>query len=203
MIEFHAVFENVIRHEVPDWASRSDIESPFICLSNTTTHDQITSFIAGLCEYNHLTALSAHDAISSILLADALIISGGVAVFAGEQEPLYPSCCCGLESWREWFDSLTTGASPWWGHDPTPWLDIKDNVVNVWKDGGLSGNSSDERPYCSVSLHDCKHERKKIESEVRGFLESLHEWTMKVDASRADALVTHIDELMSLTVSKA
>src|SRR5262245_23731978 len=101
MIELHAVFENVIQRQVPGWASQADSVSSFIRLSGYITPAQTTIFIASLCLYNRLTAQTTQDAIALLLSADTLVLPGGVAVVANDQEPLYPSCCCGLESWRE------------------------------------------------------------------------------------------------------
>ena len=199
MTEFHAVFENVIQGKAPEWAGRSDRESAFIRLSPATTHDQITSFMASLCDYNRLTPQSVSEAISLVLLADTLILPGGVAMFTDGQEPLYPSCCCGLESWREWFDAIASGSSPWWGHDPTLCLEIEDGIVTVWPEGELSGNSGGESPYCRISVSDCIDQLKLITFEVTGFLDSLREWAAEIEHSRADELVRQIDRQMSLT----
>lgn len=47
-----------------------------------------------------------------------------------------PSCCCGLEDWREWV-SVPRGGQPWLGHSPTPWIEHLDGAVRIWPDGGM------------------------------------------------------------------
>jgi hypothetical protein len=42
-----------------------------------------------------------------------------------------PSCCCGLEGWKAWLDILTTGQSPWMGHDPAPFVELLGEQVCV------------------------------------------------------------------------
>lgn len=65
-------------------------------------------------------------------------VPGGIAAVDGETL-IGPSCCCGLEDWRQWLEVLATGRSPWMGHDPTPFVKIQADQVCIWADGGFGG----------------------------------------------------------------
>jgi hypothetical protein len=201
LIELNAVFENVIQGQAPQWATQTDSEASFIRLSADTTPAQTASFVAGLCAYNHLTAQSVQDAITVLLSAETLVMPGGVAVIVAEQKPLYPSCCCGLESWREWLDAMTTGGSPWLGHDPAPWLEISGGLVTIWPDGGLSGGAKGEQPFCKLPVAECALQLQRVEGDISKFLNVLRGWVTEHDPSRAEALVAHLDQRLSLTRS--
>src|SRR5262249_51969617 len=79
-----------------------------------------------------------------LMTAFPAVLPGGFAV-VDQARVIAPSCCCGLEAWNEWLDVLQTGCSPWMGHDPAPLVEVLDDRVNVWSDGGL-GNRPDEDP---------------------------------------------------------
>jgi hypothetical protein len=72
-------------------------------------------------------------------------LPGGIAVVASERS-IFPSCCCGLESWPEWRKVLQTGAAPWMGHDPSPLVEVAGEQVHVWSDGAMSEKPGGERP---------------------------------------------------------
>lgn len=72
-----------------------------------------------------------------IIEADCLIAAGGLLARDTQTGvAILPSCCCGLESWREW-TAVPRGGQSWLGHSPAPWVEHLDNAVRIWPDGGL------------------------------------------------------------------
>ena len=72
-------------------------------------------------------------------------IPGGFAA-VDQGKLIGPSCCCGLETWQEWLDVLTTRRSPWMGHDPAPFVEVQGDWVSIWADGGLGGSDRGGSP---------------------------------------------------------
>ena len=56
---------------------------------------------AQLVDYNHIEGRDAEALQTGIIEAESLILPGGLQASFGKQET-NPSCCCGLENWRDW-----------------------------------------------------------------------------------------------------
>lgn len=92
-------------------------------LQGEMTYPQIGLVFAQLADFNQIElANDAQVVLEQILEAEDLILPGGIQVIS-EEKVIAPSCCCGLETWREWVEFLETGESPWLGHDPSPWVE--------------------------------------------------------------------------------
>jgi hypothetical protein len=103
-----------------------------------------------------------------------IAVPGGFA--AVEQgRVIGPSCCCGLETWRQWLDVLNTRRSPWMGHDPSPFVEIREDRVNIWADGGLGGNSRDSAPI-AFSLLEFETAVAQAAKDLVEFEEPLRKW---------------------------
>ena len=109
----------------------------WIRLSSEMTEQEIGSIVAQLVQYDQLEfSEDSHLVLDRILTAESLILPGGIQAILGDQT-IDPSCCCGLETWRKWQAFLTTGNSPWLGHDPSPWVEANHEQIRIWSDGGL------------------------------------------------------------------
>jgi hypothetical protein len=113
--------------------------SPFswIRLSGEITYSEIGLVFVQLVQYNKLDLSGESQTfLKQIVEAESLVLLGGIqAVWADKVIP--PSCCCGLETWRDWQEFLKTGETSWLGHDPSPWLEIRGDLIRIWSDGGL------------------------------------------------------------------
>ncbi len=70
-------------------------------------------------------------------------VPGGFAAL-DQGKLIGPSCCCGLETWQEWLDILTTHRTPWIGHDPAPFSGsacMQRDTRTVWQVSFASDSS--------------------------------------------------------------
>jgi hypothetical protein len=94
------------------------------------TYPEIGLVFAQLAQYNQIKLSSDKQVVlKQILKAKSLVLPGGIQVVCTGQDTISPSCCCGLETWREWIDFLKTGQSPWLGHDPSPWVEGLGDII--------------------------------------------------------------------------
>jgi hypothetical protein len=112
------------------------------------------------------------------------VLPGGIGVVSDERA-IMPSCCCGLEHWHEWREVLTTGHSPWTGHDPAPLVEPHDDVVQVWSDGGMGEKPSHETPI-TFRRSDFALAVETVAQDLGDFLHPLREW-LDVHAPQASA----------------
>ncbi len=107
----------------------------FIELSDSTSSGDAALVGLALATYGH----EGPEPLSPERLEQEFpcALAGGFAATLGNVT-IFPSCCCGLEAWREWTRVTVTGDSPWLGHDPAPWVDVSEDGVTIWADGGLS-----------------------------------------------------------------
>jgi hypothetical protein len=156
-----------------------DLQTPeplsWIRLSGETTDQEIGLFFAKLVQYNHLDSSGeSHTVLDRILNAESLILSGGLqATF--EHQSIAPSCCCGLEDWREWQAFLTTGNSPWLGHDPMPWVEAKNGQISIWSDSDL-GESIQQAFQIEVSRSTFRQALQNVEQDLQNFLYCVESW---------------------------
>jgi hypothetical protein len=167
-------------------------------LSAEMTQPEIGLFFAQLASYNQIDLSRNREAIlKDILAADRLALAGGIqAVF--NDRVISPSCCCGLEGWREWQHFLKTGETPWLGHDPSPWLEQVDGVIRIWSDGGL-GNSIEnafefevDRPVFELALQ-------SVERDLLGFRFCIESWCESIGFERASELADKVEQCFQLS----
>lgn len=108
-------------------------------------------------------------------------VPGGFAA-VDQERFIGPSCCCGLETWKEWLDVLTTRRSPWMGHNPAPFVEIREDRVNIWADGGLGGNSAGGSPIAFSAL-EFETAVRQAAKDLSEFEEALRKW-LRVHAPR-------------------
>jgi hypothetical protein len=114
---------------------RSTHRHAFVELGAETPPDQVALVLHTLATYGH--ASGASDSPRALNENFPEIAPGGLAV-SDEDLAIFPSCCCGLETWREWWGLLDGGQSPWLGHSPDPWVEQVGDEFVVWSDGAFS-----------------------------------------------------------------
>jgi hypothetical protein len=121
-----------------DWAP-SHGAGRWVALGANASDDDIACVVAELANYNYIDAASGSlaDVAHALETAESLILPGGLMAHTAALE-IYPSCCCGLEGWRAWYDVAPGGLSPWLGHDPSPWVECDDAGAVLWADSDRS-----------------------------------------------------------------
>src|SRR5262249_8922686 len=115
--------------------------------------------------------------------ADALIVPGGLMIRTEALE-IAPSCCCGLESWREWYRVAPEGSSPWLGHSPMPWVECRDDCAVIWADGELGNQSVN----VSVAYSKVDDALQSAHAALVAFTARLSSWLSKHAPQSAAAL---------------
>jgi hypothetical protein len=169
----------------------------WIRLSAEMTQPEIGLFFAQLARYQQIDLSGNREEIlKEILGADGLALPGGIqAVF--EEQVISPSCCCGLESWRDWQEFLRTGKTPWLGHDPSPWLEQRGGVIRIWSDGGLDESMKNafkievERPAFERALQ-------SVERDLLGFRFCIESWCESIGFDRASELAKKVEQCFQI-----
>ncbi len=174
--------------EIPEFKPFSNIR-----LWGEMTYPEIGLVFAQLAKYNQIKLTDDKQAvIKQILAAESLVLPGGIQLICEEQDTtISPSCCCGLETWREWIDFLQTGQSPWLGHDPSPWVERQGNVVRIWSDGGIEPASS--ATHIDVSRFQFQKALTVVEQDLQAFLFSIESWAQEIGFVESGKLFQKFD----------
>ncbi|RSS74799.1 hypothetical protein [Streptomyces sp. WAC06614] len=107
------------------------------------------------------------DVVARLLSADGLLAPGGVRLRdPGTGAVIPPSCCFGLESWREWAALAEREEPAWLGHGPVPVLEFRGDRVLV----------SDGRASVELELDRVPDLLYEVQSQLIGFLARVEEW---------------------------
>jgi hypothetical protein len=165
---------------------------PHIRLSGDMNYGQIGLVIALLAEYNRVNLSDTKQAVlNDILDCTSLILPGGIQAIEGDRV-ISPGCCCGLEGWQEWQDFSKTGQTPWLGHDPSPWLEQKGDLVRIWSDGG-TGESRQKAFSIDVYHSIFCQQLIAVEKDLQAFLFCLDSWVREIGFDRPKELVQRFD----------
>ncbi|MDJ0705407.1 MAG: hypothetical protein QNJ46_19155 [Leptolyngbyaceae cyanobacterium MO_188.B28] len=167
-----------------------------IRLCGDMTYPEIGLIFAQLAQYNQIELTNDKQAVLEQLLeAESLVLPGGIQILS-EEKVIPPSCCCGLETWREWINFLKTGNSPWLGHDPSPWVESQGNVIRVWSDGGIEPIKN--AFYVDVSRPYFKRALMLVEQELQAFLFSIESWAQNVGFTGSNGLFQKFDDCFKI-----
>jgi integrase len=166
---------------------------PFVRLGPNVTDLEVALVVAQLSLYGGAQAASLRQLAENF----PHIAPGGLAAEDGE-DVVFPSCCCGLEAWREWHLLLSKGTSPWLGHDPSPWVEARGEDFLIWPDGGLSGGNSESLTAIHLSRAELATLLENVERDLRGFVDRLRDWTSALDPEVADPIAAGFRALAKL-----
>jgi len=170
----------------------------FIRLWGEMNEAEISLFVMQLADYNQISLNNDLSVIIQLILAKkGLILPGGIAAISTDKE-IQPSCCSGLESWREWANFLKTEQAPWWGHDPSPWVELRGETVRFWSDGGLELEPARKAFYLEMSRSQFKGAIASVQADLRGFLSALGNWGMAKEIPETPALCAKIDQCFKI-----
>ena len=145
MIELIPIIERANDEKLAPWKIETS-NNVFIELSSQSDFNEIGAVIWQLFRYNYgqdefernfiPKPFSKFEIIETIINDSELVLPGGLKAVK-DKFTIFPSCCCGLEDCGEWRDIFEKKLSPWLGHDPSPWVEILNEKVRIWSDGGL------------------------------------------------------------------
>ncbi|WP_156051828.1 hypothetical protein [Allokutzneria albata] len=133
-------------------------------------------------------------ALRAITEREHLVAPGGLLArdtWTGVVIP--PSCCCGLEEWREWM-SVPSGGEPWLGHDPSPCVELLDGDVRIRPDGGLGEDRPPAEQAITASLADFAAQLHSAHQDLVSFLDAVGRWARELAPQVAGDLVAKLDE---------
>lgn len=143
-------------YECPDWLIE-DRSIEIVKLTGLCTAAEVDVLLYGLLGFNRIP-LSANPiesltALMEEMKEDNVAMSGGL-LFQEDDKIITPSCCCGLEQWKEIVNDIKSKRKPWLGHDPWGTCIYEDNKTIVCSD--------DIEMYQEIS----KYKQKRIEEEI-------------------------------------
>ncbi|MBW5485526.1 hypothetical protein [Streptomyces bambusae] len=107
------------------------------------------------------------DVVRRLLAADGLLAPGGVRLRdPGTGAVIPPSCCFGLESWREWAALARREEPAWLGHGPVPVLEFGRRLVRI----------SDGRAVVTLRVDRVPDLLYEVQTQLIGFLARVEEW---------------------------
>jgi hypothetical protein len=166
-------------------------------LTGTMPPDRIALTVAEIVQYNNVsTDGGAEETIRRLLAREDLIILGGLLVHdvvTGVR--IEPSCCCGLEDWRDWTRVLS--ASPALGHDPSPWVEVGSAQLRVWEDE-INGDANDV-PHVDIDRAALPALLHAAQQDMISYLAAVRAWIADIAPGQADALVRKLDASFAIT----
>ena len=154
-----------------DWAP-SDATFEWVELDANVSNADIARVVAALASYNSVASSGSLEAtVRALERADCLILPGGLMIHTDALE-IPPSCCCGLESWREWYAVAPEGSSPWLGHSPSPRVECREDRAVIWADSERGNQSSN----VSVAYSDIDDALRSTHVALVAFTERLANW---------------------------
>lgn len=119
--------------EQPYWISKVEYKETTY-LSRFSTSEDAGLFLSLVCGYNNIEVdREPAEVLNELITFDEIALSGGIA-FAEKNKVILPSCCCGLENWRDVLEAIQSKKDVWLGHDPFPTLEYLNDSVRVWSD---------------------------------------------------------------------
>ena len=190
--------------EVPTWSGRVipwPVE-PLAPRSWMTVHadctdTQIGLFVAALASPIDVAPSGGRaEFVDALLAEEVLVIGGGLrARDTSTGTEVVPGCCSGLDDWREWTGVLV-GRSPWWGHDPSPEVEVVGDDVRCRQEGGPSRARWD----VSFPRRELPSLLMGVQQDLVGFLGALGAWARRSGLGRrADTLVEAVDRELATT----
>jgi hypothetical protein len=197
--QLHAVIEfyGFDAESACPWSVADLGESRWIRLSAEMAEAEIGAFFAQLVSYNQIDRSGSRDRIfQEILMSDGLALAGGIQAISGDQT-ISPSCCCGLEGWRDWQNFVRTGHTPWLGHDPSPWIERVGDRVRIWSDGGLE-ESIEDAFKIEVAGGEFEQALRVVEQDLLGFRVCVENWCNSVGFEQSRQLTEKVERCFQI-----
>lgn len=185
------------------WPVASVAPASWLVLDANCTDEQVGLFVATLAARVEVRPPAGRDEVVAALLAEELlIVAGGLQLIdTVTGTAVVPGCCAGLEDWRDWAQVLA-GGSPWLGHDPGPEVEISDEDLLVWQDGGPNRHRGRWAGiHVVVPRLVLPGLLRNVQQDLVSFLAALDAWTTRIGLSeRGTALVETVDRNFAITM---
>lgn len=199
--QLHAVVETFAdRDDFHPWEVSATIKPySFLRIWESMTYQEIGVFMAQIVQYNRIDRSdSTKQILQKIIEAKGLVLPGGLqAIDIDREEVIQPSCCCSLEGWREWYNFLESGQSPWLGHDPSPWIEFRGDMIRIWSDGGLDG-AVKNASYIDVTRSDYIQAMNFVARDLQAFSFCIDSWAQEIGFEHSQELARQIDRCFNV-----
>lgn len=130
------IYAHEFYYECPKWL-QEDRSIQNVKITGDCSPLEVDALLYGMLGYNQipLTDSPATTLIQLLkgLEAKEIVMSGGL-IFQEDDRKIVPSCCCGLEQWKEIVEGIRNKRSPWMGHDPYPGCMYEGDMIIVCSD---------------------------------------------------------------------
>ncbi|MFT4252392.1 MAG: hypothetical protein QM608_07900 [Caulobacter sp.] len=115
------------------WAPDYRLEE-WVELTGQARDADVANAVAALAWYgDEAEGATLEKVLLAMMAGESRVLAGGLRA-ERDGVVIGPSCCCGLENWRQWFRVKPGGASPWLGHDPNPHVECADDRAIIHAD---------------------------------------------------------------------
>jgi hypothetical protein len=191
IIEFHP-------GDTPSWLPAVSSNPPtFVAITANPSDEDFVQVLHTASLFNAAGSGAPWVTLDGFTPENISAIPGGLVAKHGKTE-IFPSCCCGLESWREWVDMLKGNSSPWLGHDPSPFVEPVAEGFRVWPDGGLGEQVPDIGTSVLFTREQLSTELSRIETDLAAFLNGFEKWCGTKYPINAAALVAAMKGLLAM-----
>ena len=197
--EVKAIIQNPY-YKAPSWIDDNIERREFVILDGDSSENDVVLFLIELLGYNNINIEQDIKLVmKEVLSEDEIVIAGGI-LFVGENRNIFPSCCCGLESWNEILDAAIGKSSPWLGHDPYPSFEYVKNNINIWSDDFKTKQSS-EIYFIECDRDILIEKLKLIRNDLIKFSKGpLYKHLIKHVSTHADQIVQKFEKWFSLNI---
>lgn len=143
-------------YKCPRWLTK-DKSIKLVKITGLCTTTEVDALLYGILGFNQISLSSKPIESLTVLMQDMkennVAMSGGL-LFQEDEKIIKPSCCCGLEQWKEIVNDIKAKQKPWLGHDPWGTCIYEEDKTIVCSD--------DIEMYQEIS----KYKQKRIEEEI-------------------------------------
>lgn len=167
-------------------------------------HEAVTSAEVGMAVWSLLfhTAPIGDDipvpptpveAVRLLVEADTLYGAGGLLLTdTTTRVAVEPGCCCDLFEWRDWLAVLDRRPIDL-GHNPSPEVEYRGDLVRVWTDSGDDGNPPASRAYVDLDSTSVPALLRSAQRDLAGFLAAADTWANSIAPTHASRFITALD----------
>ncbi|WP_052738030.1 hypothetical protein [Bacillus sp. SA1-12] len=189
-------------YKCPEWLETVEYKE-YIILSKKISNHDVDLFLVELFGYNDIDVdREPKQVFKDLLNEESIVVAGGVLFVENHDKMIFPSCCSGLEGWRENLNGVIEGKSPCMGHDPSPTLEFHGDKVRIWSDDykGKQNLPNSDIFYIEFDRHDLISKLRNIETDLKEFACSpLYNRVNLFDKTLAEQMIEKFSAWFDLT----
>lgn len=173
--------------------------SPYCPIHGAMSDDALSIFVDTLYQYAKDAEFVGETLASKVEIIanrDLLIIGGQLAAVKGDFVML-PSCCAGLEAWREWEWVKPGGGSPWLGHNPDPGVEVKEDHAILRTDWSASDSKE-----LKITYEEVQSALITAEEDLKAFHKRLSEWLTEQNMAHGERFLSKLDEEFEINLRR-